>query len=127
MDRKITEFQELVFRLRHHEHFGRSTKETAAILETSPSSIRNALTVVRRVAPGLFPILSREDWKVWCLWIEYKRTARQIAEILSLPYETVRSKLRRIKKKLGVRVYGLREQPDARYKESMDKYVRIKF
>ena len=119
----MTEFQILVFRLRHHEHFGRSTEETAAILETSPNSIRNVLSTVRQTSPQLFPILSREDWTIWRWWTEYKRTMEQIAEIMDLPFKTVQNKLFRTRKKFGLTgVDHEHEHPHVRY-EDVEGYI----
>ncbi|KKN77865.1 hypothetical protein LCGC14_0356020 [marine sediment metagenome] len=114
----MTEFQIIVFRLRHHEHFGRSTEEAAAILETSPSSIRNALSAVRRTSPQLFPILSRKDWTIWRWWTEHKRTMKQIVKIMDLSYKTVQTKLLRTRKKLGLTgVDREHEHPHLRYED----------
>ena len=99
--RKITKEQEDAYRCRHHDHEGLTEEEAADELGISPRAVRGRLTRMQKIAPQLFPILSRKNALVWALWHAAGLTCAEIAERIKCTESAVTQRLQRIKKKMG--------------------------
>ena len=99
--RKITKEQEDAFRLRHHDFEGLTEEEAADELGISPRAVRGRLTRMQKVAPQLFPILSRENAEIWEWWYRGGLTCWEIAKQTGMKLGAVMKRLERIKKKMG--------------------------
>ena len=99
--RKITKEQEDAYRCRHHDFEGLTEEETADELCISVRAVRGRLTRMQKVAPQLFPILSRENAKIWRLWYDRGITCAEIARHIGRTEGAVTQRLQRIKKKMG--------------------------
>lgn len=65
--RHLTEWEEQVVRTVHHDFGGHSRKNAARHLGTTKNAIDSALKRVKRKAPQLFPILTRQQKQVYDL------------------------------------------------------------
>ena len=101
MKRHITKEQEDAFRLRHHDFEGLTEEQAADELCISVRAVRGRLTRMRKVAPQLFPILSRENAKIWRLWNDLGHTCAEIAECIGLTEGAITQRLQHTKKKMG--------------------------
>ena len=99
--RNITKDQEDVFRLRHHDHEGLTEEEAADELGISPRAVRGRLTRMQKVAPQLFPILSRKNAELWEMWHRGGISCRAIAGYIGSTESAVTQRLQHIKKKMG--------------------------
>lgn len=99
--RNITKDQEDAFRLRHHDHEGLTEEEAADELGISSRAVRGRLTRMQKVAPQLFPILSRKNAKLWEMWHRGGLACAEIAERVKCTESAVTQRLQHIKKKMG--------------------------
>lgn len=89
MKRLMTKKQEQVFRLRHHDHGGFTTKETAERLEISEGSVQRTLRSLKKKCPQLFPILNSRQAGIHLLITECGRTHEEVAIIKNISVKTV--------------------------------------
>ena len=101
MERLITKRQEEIYRCRHHDFMGLTTEETATKLGISTHTVRAHLTTLKKIAPQLFPILSKENARIWRLWHENGLSCREIASRMRTTERAVIERLRRIKKNMN--------------------------
>jgi transposase len=62
--RKISETEEQAYRLVHHEFGGLSKDAAAEFMGITVQALNRLLAAVQRIAPQLFPILTREQARV---------------------------------------------------------------
>ena len=99
--RIITKEQEDAYRLRHHDFEGLTEEEAADKLGISVRAVRGRLTRMQKIAPHLFPVLSRENAKIWRLWYDRGISCAGIAERTGRTEGAIIQRLQRIKKKMG--------------------------
>lgn len=99
--RLITKKQEKVYRLCHQDFEGLTVEEAAKRLGISVIAVYKTLERLEKVAPQLFPILSKESIKIWGMWTIDGLHCWQIAEELGITESAVEQRLLRIKDKLG--------------------------
>jgi DNA-binding NarL/FixJ family response regulator len=68
MKRNLTEQEEAISRLVHHEFGGLSRKEAAARLGITRQALTYHLKQIKQKAPQLFPILTQEQWEIYKLF-----------------------------------------------------------
>lgn len=124
MKRIITEFEEQVIRLVHHDHGGLTTKEAAKQLNVSKSSVQRALRTLKKKAPQLFPILNKRQLLIRTYITDYGFTHREIAEITRLPIKTIDRVVMQMRNKGVVFVKPVKT---VSYQPYMDSQVRHKF
>lgn len=82
--RVITESEEAAFRLCHHDFFGLTQQQAAEVLGITRQGIGDKLKSVRRKAPQLFPILSKNVAIIYDRFTTDNMSVREIADDLSL-------------------------------------------
>ena len=122
--RLITELQERVFRKCHHDFEGYSVKEAAAVLGLTEAGVRRILREVKKIAPQLFPILSKRQKLVNDLWLEGK-SYNEIADELGVSVSTVDSTVQDINKKFGYE--HLKISKTLSFNDSMSNKVKERF
>ena len=102
MTRKITNEMEQLYRLVHHDFSGLSYAEAAEVMGVSVRSVYRILAEMKKIAPQLFPILSKDQAEIWRYWHGEGLTYRTIAGMMELTEDVVCSKITTIRRKLGV-------------------------
>jgi len=121
MTRTITVFEEKVLRCVHHEFSSMTQREAAEQLKCSQSQISDAINRLKRKAPQMFPILTRQQAFIQKCICEDGLTHREIAMLLGLNENTLKSRIARLRNK-GVNF----EKPKRtlQYGEYMDGKIR---
>jgi transposase len=127
MKREITEQEERAYHLCHHEFHGHTVTEAAILMGVSVSQVRRLLRNVKQKAPQLFPILTKQQYLIFQLYVERGLTQRVIAEMLKTTQSNIHAIIQRMKKKgvKGLDVTGIGDTVS--YDSSMDKHVKQKF
>lgn len=124
--RNLTEQEEQIIRLVHHEFVGMSRKKAAARLNITPQAISYHLRQIKKKAPQLFPILTKGQWMVYCLFQD-GADKEQIAQILFCVPKTIES----IQAQLLKKGFDCRIKRNGRktvyYDPSMDGSVKRRF
>ncbi len=87
--RVITETEERVFKLCHHDFEGLTRKEAAKQMGVSQSSISRTLARVKAKAPQLFPILNPRQHLIHHCIAELGCPHKEIAEMLGVTVKTI--------------------------------------
>ena len=98
-NRVITEFEEKVLRLVHHEFKGYTQIEAAEKLDVSQACIAQTLGRIRQVVPQLFPIMTRHQAYVYEQITKKGMTAEQIARRMGKSKRAIEQMIVRIKKR----------------------------
>jgi DNA-binding CsgD family transcriptional regulator len=127
MKRLITEQQERAYRLCHHDFDGHTIQEAAEIMRITPVSVYKLLARMKKAAPHLFPILSKNHATIWRMFLAGK-TCKQIADELGETEAALQTKLYKVKEKMG---YTEEFNPKAKdvicFRDYMSHQVKIKF
>lgn len=123
MTRLITERQEQIYRMRHHNFAGLTTKQVAAMLGVQSRVIRKHMQKLKCIAPQLFPILTKRQAEILELW--YSLSPQQIGAYLDIAVMTVYSTFRDLRN-MDVLKPGERH-PMIRYASWMDSKITQKF
>ena len=99
--RLITKKQEEVYRLCHQDFEGLTVEEAAEKLGIHPRKVYELLERMEKIAPQLFPILSKENAKIWGLWHVDGISFAGIADCVGLTEKAVIRRLERIQEKMG--------------------------
>lgn len=128
MTRKIPEILERVYRLRHHNFAGLDSKTVAKILGVTQHCINKYMQKLKRIAPQLFPILTKRQMDVYVLREYMGMTHPEIEQHLGMSPGTSGATVYFMRKK------GMYFQPDVRhrantvwYRTWMDDEVVRKF
>ena len=124
MKRLITEYEEQVYRLRHHNHEGLTAREVAEKLNISPERVNQILRSLKAKAPQLFPLLAKQQTKIYKLITEQGMTYPQVAAILRISPHTIEQSVKAMKTR------GIHFQPrptTRQYEPHMDENVKRKF
>ena len=97
--RLITHRQEQIYRMRHHDFAGLTTKQVAGMLDIWPQSVTRHMKEMQKVAPQLFPILTRRQADIYHMFIELGLEQKVIAGILGISKNCVGVLIHRIKNK----------------------------
>ena len=98
--RLITKHQEKVYRCMHHDFEGLSIEETAKKLGVAVTTVYKVITRLKKIAPQLFPILSKTNAIIWKYWFECGLNYKQIAIVVNLTEGAVSKRLQIIKRKM---------------------------
>ena len=126
MERLITEYQEQIYRMRHHDFGGMSTKQVAVKLGVTPKCINSHMRRMQKIAPQLFPILTKRQMDVYILREVMGMTYVEINKYLGISWQTAARTVWYMREK------GMYLQPDClhrvdRYSSWMDSKVTHKF
>ena len=97
--RLITERQEQILRLVHHDFDGLSQTEAAKKLGVSQSVISDVLKRVEEVLPHFFPILTKLEARIYHLYMIEGWGIDELAEHLGLTLNSIYKTLQRAKDK----------------------------
>lgn len=125
MKRLITEKQEEILRLVHHDFAGQSQAEAADILGISQAAISDALARIEKVMPQMFPILTRIEAERYHLYCVEGWNVEEIAERFGVTPDSVYKALKRARGKGACFT-----EPKGRvlsYSPEMDDSVKEKF
>lgn len=99
MKRLITERQEQIYRMRHHDFGGMSTKQVAAMLDITTHTVARHMWEMQKIALQLFPILTERQADIYHMFVNVGLEQRIIAEILGISKSCVGVLIHRIKNK----------------------------
>lgn len=122
--RIITEFEEQVIRLTHHNFVGLTQIEAAICLDVSQKKISETLSAVEVKCPQLFPILTKQQAYIRDCITDDGLSHKQIAVLLEISKDTVDSIVSTMKAK-GICFNRPRKM--LRYENWMDKHTKRKF
>ncbi len=123
-DRILSDFEEKVIRLIHHNFEGLTQTEAAKQLNVSQAQVSRAVHHIEEVAPQLFPILTKRQAYIKDCIVEEGLTHKQIATILKISEGTLNSQVATLKAK---GVYFEKPKKTVRYKAHHDKDIKHKF
>jgi len=123
--RLITEKQEQILRLVHHNFDGLSQAEAALQLGISQSAISDALARIEKVMPQYFPILTKSEMKRYHLYMVEGWSIEDIAEHFGLTPDSIYKALRRARDK-GMYFTETKGRV-LQYEPNMDASVKQKF
>ena len=99
MTRRITHRQEQIYRLRHHDFTGLTTKQVAGMLGITTHSVARHMWEMQKVAPQLFPILTRQQADIYHMFVNVGMEQKIIAGILGISKSCVGVLIHRMKHK----------------------------
>ena len=97
--RLITHRQEQIYRMRHHNFAGLTTKQVAGMLRITTHSVARHMWEMQKVAPQLFPILTRQQADVYHMFVNVGLEQKVIGEILGISKSCVCVLIHRMKHK----------------------------
>ena len=126
MKRQIPEILERIYRLRHHDFAGLDSKAVAKMLGITQHYVNRCMRKLEKIAPQLFPILTKRQMDVYVLRECLGMTHPEIEQYLGMKPGTSPATCFYIRKK------GMYMQPDVlhrvdTYSTWMDYKVTRKF
>jgi len=85
--------------MRHHDFGGMSTKQVAAILGITTHSVARHMWKMRKIAPQLFPILTKRQADIYYMFVNVGMEQKTIARILGISKSCVGVQIYRMKYK----------------------------
>ncbi len=125
MERLITEKQEQILRLVHHDFDGLTQAEAAEKLDISQSAISDALARIEKVMPRMFPLLTKLEAERHHLYCVEGWSVEEIAEHFGLTPDSIYKALKRARDKGACFA-----EPKGRalsYSPDMDNVIKHKF
>ena len=124
--RLITHRQEQIYRLRHHDFAGLTTKQVAGMLRITVQCVNRNMKKMEGIAPQLFPILTQRQTDIYVLREVMGMKYPEIGKYLKVTWQTIARTVYYMRKK------GMYLQPDClhrvdTYSSWMDSKVRRKF
>lgn len=99
MTRLITHRQEQIYRMRHHDFGSMTTKQVAMKLGVTTHTIARHMWEMQKIAPQLFPILTKRQADIYHMFVNVGLEQKTIAEILNISKSCVGVLVHRIKNK----------------------------
>lgn len=126
MKRLITERQEQIYRLRHHDFGGMTAKQVANMLSVTVQYVNRDMKKMKKIVPQLFPILTKRQMDVYVLREKMGMTYLEISKYLRITWQTAACTVYYMRKR------GMFLQPDClhrvdTYSSWMDSKVTRKF
>jgi DNA-binding CsgD family transcriptional regulator len=113
--------------MRHHDFDGLTTKRVAAMLSITTHSVARHMQEMQKVAPQLFPILTRQQADIHHLFVNVGLRQKTIAELLNISKSCVGVLVHRIRAK-GMYIPRRQYQDDVPYMpRAHDHIIRQKF
>lgn len=127
IERLITHRQEQIYRMRHHDFSGMTTKQVTAILGITTHSVARHMWEMQKIAPQLFPILTKRQADIYHLFMNVGLRQKAIASVLSISKSCVGVLIHRMKHK-GMYIPRRLYQDDVPYmSRAHDHQIRQKF
>ncbi len=124
MERIITEFEEQIIRLIHHDFGCLTQQEAAERLNVSQAQVSRAVSQLKVKAPQLFPILTQQQAVIRDCIAEWGYTHQDVAQLLDISTSTVDSIITAMRTK-GISFEKPRKT--VRYENWVDKDIKQKF
>lgn len=99
MTRRITHRQEQIYRMRHHDFGGMTTKQVAAKLGVHPKNVSRHMWAMQKITPQLFPILTRQQADIYHMFTHVGLEQKVIARILGIGSNHVATQIYRLRNK----------------------------
>jgi len=99
MTRHITYRQEQIYRMRHHDFAGLITKQVAVMLGITTHSVARHMWEMQKIAPQLFPILTRQQADIYHMFVNVGLEQKVIGEILGISSNCVATQIYRLRNK----------------------------
>jgi len=97
MNRLITHRQEQIYRMRHHDFGGMTTKQVATILGITTHSVARHMWKMRKIAPQLFPILTKRQADIYHMFVNVGMEQKTIARILGISSNCIATQIYRLR------------------------------
>ena len=97
MTRHITHRQEQIYRLRHHNFAGLTTKQVATKLNITVQCITMCMRRMKKIAPQLFPIFTELQAEIYSLFVRAGLEQKVIGKILGISEKSVSTIIRRLR------------------------------
>ena len=97
--RLITHRQEQIYRMRHHDFAGLTTKQVTAMLGITTHSVARHMWEMQKIAPQLFPILTKRQADIYHMFVNVGLEQKVIAGILGISSNCVGVLIHRMKHK----------------------------
>lgn len=99
MKRLISERQEQIYRMRHHNFDGLTTKQVAVMLGITTHSVARHMWEMQKIAPQLFPILTKRQADIYHMFVNVGLEQKVIGRVLGISKSCVGVLIYRIKNK----------------------------
>ncbi|MCK5615773.1 hypothetical protein KAR91_78645 [Candidatus Pacearchaeota archaeon] len=126
MTRHITHRQEQIYRMRHHDFAGLTTKQVAAMLGITVQCVTMCMRRMKKIAPQLFPIFTRLQAEIYSLFVCAGLEQKVIGKMLGISEKSVSTMLRRLRNN-GIDVPLRQRKERVRYAEWMSSKIVHKF
>jgi len=125
--RQLTKLEIKAYRLCHHVFEGLTVKEAASALCISESKVRQLLKSAKLKASQLFPILTKRQYLIYRLYVDFGQPQSYIAKSLKTTQSNIQKTLNRMKKRGMIGLDKNRTSKIVGYKPSMDAHIKRKF
>lgn len=125
MRRVISKRQEQIYRMLHHGFNGLAVKQVAAMLGLTPACITHHMRQMKKIAPQLFPILTKKQADVYYLYVHAGQAISDIAKALNITIYVVKNRIYEMRRK-GMFISWMQSKR-MRYHPWMDFEIKIKF
>ena len=126
MKRLITHRQEQIYRMRHHDFAGLTTKQVAGVLGVTTKCITKHMRQMKKIAPQLFPIFTELQTEIYSLFVCAGLEQKVIGKMLGISEKSVSTMLRRLRND-GINVPLRQRKLYMRYAEWMSSKIVHKF
>ena len=126
MNRLITKRQEQIYRLRHHDFVGLTTKQVAAMLGITIQCVTKHMRQMKKIAPQLFPIFTGLQAEIYSLFVCAGLEQKIIGKMLGISEKSVSTMLRRLRNS-GINVPLRQRKRIIRYAGWMSSKIVMKF
>lgn len=99
LKRLITKRQERALKLCHHDFGGLTQKEAAKIMGITPASLSGLLSRVKKVYPCYFPLITKQEAKIYHYYMVDGWSVSEIAEYMELTERAVYDSFKRAQRK----------------------------
>ena len=124
--RLITHRQEQIYRLRHHDFAGLTTKQVAGMLRITTKCVTKHMRQMKKIAPQLFPIFTGLQTEIYSLFVCAGLEQKVIGKMLGISEKSVSTILRRLRNN-EINVPLRQRKKIIRYAEWMSSKTVMKF
>jgi DNA-binding MarR family transcriptional regulator len=109
----------------HHAFDGLTTKQAASKLGLTPACVTHHMRQMKKIAPQLFPILTKKQADVYYLYVHAGNAISDIAKALGITTYIVKNRIYEMRRK-GMFIPWMQGKR-MRYQPWMDSEVKLKF
>jgi len=125
VERVISKQQEQIYRMLHHAFGGMTSREVSEKLGLTMACVTYHMLQMKKVAPQLFPILTKKQADVYYLYVHTGQAISDIAKALNIATHTVKNRIYEMRRK-GMFIPWMQGKR-VRYQPWMDFEIRMKF